>query len=154
FSRTSLDRLLHQFGMSSQGGGQITIAASAQADYPAVWACYRRSQSSLRSRYDKDLAEAIRSYIAASRSMMEELDQRITAQLTTGSKVILWGPGALASKLLLQTSLKGMQVTACVDSNRASHGKQFAGVRVTGPEEIGNSGASEPIVICSLLHDR
>ena len=111
---------------------QITVPASAEADYPALWGAYgtaAKTGDSVLQAYDGGLKASILRYIEASRNMMAELDQRLALQLADVPGVILWGTGQLAMKLLLNDERLSTSHCACVDGNAVNQGKQFAGAR-------------------------
>src|SRR5260370_374148 len=86
---------------------------------------------------------------------MERISQRLAGQLTNTRRVILWGAGQFAMKLLTLPCLARTEVRALVDNNPILRGKMMAGAPVIGPHELGSqeiAGTPEPIIIATLLH--
>ena len=81
---------------------------------------------------------------------MEAIDRQLTAQIAETPRVILWGAGQFAMKLLSLPCMARTQVRAVVDNNPVLRGKTLAGAAVVGAEEI--RGTREPIIVATLLH--
>jgi hypothetical protein len=86
---------------------------------------------------------------------MERINRDLAGQLADIPRVIVWGAGQFAMKLLGLPCLAQTQVRALVDNNPILRGKTMAGAPIIGPREIGPqeiAGTGEPIVIATLLH--
>jgi hypothetical protein len=86
---------------------------------------------------------------------MERINRDLASQLANTPRVILWGAGQLAMKLLALPCLAQTEVRALVDNNPILRGRTLAGAPIIGPEEMGPgkiAGTREPIIIATLLH--
>src|SRR5260370_17277976 len=86
---------------------------------------------------------------------MERINRDLPGQLTNTRRVILWGSGQFAMKLLALPCLARTEVRALVDNNPILRGKTIAGAPIIGPEKLGPqeiSGTGEPIIIATFLH--
>jgi hypothetical protein len=89
-------------------------------------------------------------YIRDSRALMGRLNAQIEAALPPSGRVILWGAGQLAMKLLEDTVLRDAELVACVDGNSIHHGRRLRGAPVLPPEQA--PSGDTPILITTLLH--
>jgi hypothetical protein len=99
---------------------------------------------------DQELPTTIAAYIRHSAEQMERINRDLVAQLANTARVMIWGAGQFAMKLLALPCLAQTQVSAVVDSNPVLRGKTLGGAPIIGPQEI--AGTHEPIIIATLLH--
>jgi SAM-dependent methyltransferase len=155
FSTTSLQNLLRVNGYEPILSGDKVIPASANKPYPAIY-CFGKLMSlqnhDLRINKDEDLRGKINKYIMLSRQILDDIEIRLSAVLSTSKRVIVWGTGQLAMKLLVETSLANADILAFVDSNPINQGKILRGIKVIAPEQAAQF--SEPILITSTLHQQ
>jgi SAM-dependent methyltransferase len=155
FSSTCLTNVFGLSGFERTHGAQKEIASSADSLTPAVFGVYQRTVGeNYKLVADASLRGAIQAYISGSRRLLEEINQHLRVALAGSGPVMVWGAGQLTMKLLCESVLSSRDVAAFVDSNPIHHGKVIQGVQVLSPEELRQSGRSEPIVIGSLLHGR
>jgi hypothetical protein len=81
------------------------------------------------------------------------LDQRLKKILADQPKVIVWGTGQLAMKLLADTCLGKASIVNFVDGNPINQGKIIIGKSVISPQVL-KSMEPYPIIITTLLHHR
>jgi 2-polyprenyl-3-methyl-5-hydroxy-6-metoxy-1,4-benzoquinol methylase len=153
FSPRALKNTARRFGLSPVVVEQKLLEISAHTYYPAVFGVFR-DLGVVANQYDvirdPDLPSAIGAYIQSSTVMLEQISGRLAAKLRGKSKVILWGAGQLAMKLLALPCLERMPIRAIVDNNPVLRGKTLRGSPIVAPSGIANT--SEPIIITTLLH--
>lgn len=153
FSPLTLENAGHRFGFEVVTVAQKVIQTAETTFYPAVFGMFRDIGRIRDERLtsDTELPSRIAAYIRHSAEEMERINQHLGSELAHIERVILWGAGQFAMKLLSFPCLAETQVTAVVDNNPILRGKSLAGAPIVGPHEIGET--SEPIVIATLLHD-
>jgi hypothetical protein len=150
FSPTSLANMLGSAGYAVVAGGRKVCAASADVEYPAVWAVAERTGGARPTVFDDELRPAIERYIAASRALVADVDARLRRQLGGRSDVVVWGTGQTVRQLLSATCLAESRVVAFIDGNAANQGKRLAGAPVLAPEAL--SGLPPyPLVVGSVV---
>ena len=158
FSARALGNAARRFGFQPVLVEQKVIQTAADTLYPAVFGLFRDGAGTADEHAvvcDQDLPSRIAAYIRHSAERMERIDQYLTSQLANTPRVILWGAGQLAMKLLGLPCLAQTEVRALVDNNPILRGRTLAGAPIIGPEEMGPgkiAGTREPIIIATLLH--
>ena len=133
------------------------IQTAGDTLYPAVFGLFRDCGGSPDERVvcDRELPSKIAVYIRHSAEQMERINHQLAGQLATTQRVILWGAGQFAMKLLALPCLAQIQVCSVVENNPILRGKTIAGAPIIGPRELGAqeiAGIREPIIIATLLH--
>ena len=152
FSLTSLQNYMKRSGFEPLESGRKVIPASANKPYPATYCFAVKQENSIDITQDAVLRPAIENYITRSRDILNNIEVRLNAALSTARRVIVWGTGQLAMKLLIETSLAQAEILAFVDSNPINQGKILRGTPVIAPEAIYRF--TEPILISSTLHQK
>ena len=158
FSARALENTVSRFGFQRVLVEQKVIQTAEDTLYPAVFGLFRDAGESAAERpavYDRELHSRIAAYIEHSAGQMEKIDRHLARQLANTQRVMVWGAGQFAMKLLALPCLARIEVRALVDNNPVLRGKTMAGAPIIGPNEIGPQellDASEPIVIATLLH--
>ncbi|MFZ3341169.1 MAG: methyltransferase domain-containing protein [Terriglobales bacterium] len=152
FSACALENAARRFGFQPMVVERKVIQTDADTIYPAVFGLFRECGQAADERVvcDQELPSRIDAYIRHSAELMEKINRHLTSQLTNIDRVIVWGAGQLAMKLLSLPCFARTQVRALVDNNPVLRGKTLAGAPVVSPKEI--AGTSEPIIIATLLH--
>ena len=152
FSPVSMANLLKQCGFIPSSQNRKTIFSAPNMPYPAlyVFAELPRSESAASIGKDAELEGALREYIIASRRYMERIDTQLREAISAHPKLIVWGTGQLAMKLLAETSLAGANVVAFTDSNPANQGKLLRGVPVVAPQSLREKDV--PILVASTIN--
>jgi FlaA1/EpsC-like NDP-sugar epimerase len=132
--------------------GAKIIESSPNMPYPAIYVFARQAERRALLEPDTLLRERIQNYITISCQQLDAIDKRVQEALAAHSRVIVWGTGQLALKLLAETSLGQADIVAFVDSNPINQGKTLRGVAIVAPESI--YGYPDPIVITSTLHQQ
>jgi SAM-dependent methyltransferase len=157
FSACALENTARRFGFQPITVDQKVIQTAEDTLYPAVFGLFRDSGGTADERVvcDQELPSKIAAYIRHSAEQMERINHHLAGQVANTQRVILWGAGQFAMKLLALPCLAQIQVRALVDNNPILRGKRLAGAPVIGPQELGPqeiAGTPEPIIIATLLH--
>jgi SAM-dependent methyltransferase len=151
FSLAGLENLMRATGFTVVSAGAKLIESSPNMPYPAIYVFARYTPEARESLVmDTPLRERIGNYIAISRRELDGMDARIRTALAAHSRVIVWGTGQLAMKLLAETSLGQANIAVFVDSNPINQGKTLCNVPIVAPEAV--RGLPDPIIITSTLH--
>jgi len=152
FSTTSLNNYLGVNGFNPLAWGEKVIPASTNKPYPAVYCFGQKSSEFIKIQKDQNLSSNIEFYIKRSRSILDNIDTTLKTALAKSNRIIVWGTGQLAMKLLIETSLAKAEIVAFVDSNPINQGKIIRGIKVLAPEGIRTF--TEPILVTSTLHQQ
>jgi len=158
FSARALENTVRRFGFQPVLVEQKVIQTAEDTHYPAVFGLFRDSGGTADEHVvvcDQELPRRIAAYIRHSAEQMERINRDLASQLANTPRVILWGAGQLAMKLLALPCLAQTEVRALVDNNPILRGRTLAGAPIIGPEEMGPgkiAGTREPIIIATLLH--
>jgi hypothetical protein len=152
FSRESLRNLMRQFGMTLFREEHIEVRGPSGLALPALLCVFERVEETIAGRWSIDPAfrESIQRYIDISRKMMESLNQQVLNALAASQKIIVWGTGQLAMKMLSDTALKDADIVAFVDANPIHSGRTIQGRPILLPQDLPHGEL--PILITSLLH--
>jgi SAM-dependent methyltransferase len=153
FSARALENTARRFGFQSILVEQKVIQTAEDTHYPAVFGLFRDNGGTADEHVvvcDQELPSRISAYIRHSAEQMDQINHHLAGQLANTPRVILWGAGQFAMKLLALPCLARTQVRALVDNNPILRGKTLAGAPIVAPQEI--AGTGEPIVIATLLH--
>jgi SAM-dependent methyltransferase len=157
FSARALENTARRFGFQPVIVDQKVIQTAEDTLYAAVFGLFRDNGGTVDERVvcDQELPSKIAAYIRHSAEQMERINHHLAGQLANTRRVILWGAGQFAMKLLTLPCLARTEVRALVDNNPILRGKTMAGAPVIGPHELGSqeiAGTPEPIIIATLLH--
>lgn len=134
FSDISLDNLLQQAGFT-----RIAIASQHNDFYhnDYLLALYQKIKfKTTEVLFDSKSSHSISAYIDLSKQQLKPLAERIERLVATQAPVIIWGAGALTSRLLCDTRLGEANIHSIVDKNRNLHGKNLNGICIRAPESI------------------
>jgi SAM-dependent methyltransferase len=157
FSARALENTARRFGFQPTIVEQKVIQTAEDTLYPAVFGLFRDCGGSADERVvcDQELPSKIAAYIRHSAEQMERINHHLASQLANTQRVIIWGAGQFAMKLLALPCLARTEIRALVDNNPILRGKTLAGAPVVGPQELSAqeiAGTREPIIIATLLH--
>jgi SAM-dependent methyltransferase len=154
FSGRALENTARRFGFQPITVEQKVLQTAKDTFYPAVFGLFRDDGGAIADEHqvvcDHELPTRIAAYIQHSTGQMERINRHLATQLANTQRVILWGAGQLAMKLLALPCLAQTQIRAVVDNNPILRGKTLAGAPIVGPQEI--AGTEDPIVVATLLH--
>ena len=152
FSAQTLSNTARRFGFQPIVTEQKVFQTSKEIYYPAVFGVFRDSSAEDGRPViaDRELPARIDAYIRRSAEQMSSINQKLATQLAHHKRIIVWGAGQLAMKLLTLPCLADIKVSAFVDNNPILRGKRLAGAPIVSPKEI--AGACQPILIATLLH--
>jgi SAM-dependent methyltransferase len=155
FSQLGLANLMQAAGFVAGERGEKMIESSPDMPYPVLYGLWLKSnRPSPEDHFVRDvrLVEDIERYISRSRHVMEGIEAKLQQTLAGSPRVIVWGTGQLALKLLAETSLAKAQIGAFVDGNPIHQGKVLRGVPILAPEQVRN--LPYPIVVATILHQQ
>ena len=156
FSHISLENLIQLSGFLLKQQETKLIESAPNMLYPALWTIWCKAinhpSSSFTPKKDNLLAESIKRYILKSNKLMCDIDSKLNSVLAKYPKVLVWGTGQLAMKLLAETSLGNAKIAAFVDNNPINQGKVLCKTRILAPNQI--KAMPFPIIIASILHGR
>jgi 2-polyprenyl-3-methyl-5-hydroxy-6-metoxy-1,4-benzoquinol methylase len=153
FSARALENTARRFGFQPIMVEQKVIQTTEATLYPAVFGLFRDNNEAADERLvvcDQELPSRIAAYIQHSAEHMEMINDHLAGKLADAQRVIVWGAGQFAMKLLALPCLAQTEVRALVDNNPILRGKTLAGAPIVGPKRI--AGTREPIIIATLLH--
>lgn len=87
-------------------------------------------------------------YLARSAERLARLSEAVDALVASGEELVVWGAGALAARLLVDTRLASARIAAFVDSDTSLHGRTLAGRPVVAPASL--RGASGTVLVASV----
>jgi SAM-dependent methyltransferase len=157
FSARALENTARRFGFQPTVVEQKVIQTAEDTLYPAVFGLFRDAGGTADERVvcDQDLPSRLAAYVRHSAEQMETINRHLAGQLGNTQRVIIWGAGQFAMKLLALPCLARTEVRALVDNNPVLRGKTIAGAPIIGPQELGAqeiAGSGDPIIIATLLH--
>ncbi|MFZ0799932.1 MAG: class I SAM-dependent methyltransferase [Terriglobales bacterium] len=153
FSARALENTARRYAFQPVVVEQKVIQTAENTIYPAVFGVFRDNGETADERMvvcDQELPSRIADYIRHSTEHMGRINEHLAGQLASTQRVIVWGAGQFAMKLLSLSCLAQTQVGALVDNNPILRGKMLAGAPIVGPREIADT--REPIIIATLLH--
>ncbi len=151
FSSTSLINALEMAGFETLHTGQKVVEVNATMGHPAVFGFWRKTTTKAEvPRRDPVMVEQMAAYVARSKSDLDAMDARLRTALSKHPRVVVWGTGQLAIKLLIETCLGDADIVAFVDGNPINQGKILRGVEIVAPADLHDR--PEPIVITTTLH--
>jgi Methyltransferase domain len=153
FSARALENTAQHFGFRSVLVEQKVIQTAADTLYPAAFGVFCEGGGSSEERpilCDRELPSKIAAYIERSDEQMEQINRHLRSELANDQRIILWGAGQLAMKLLTLPALAWIEVRAVADNNPVLRGKRLGGAPIVSPQDIAET--NEPIIIATLLH--
>jgi hypothetical protein len=157
FSARAIENTARRFGFQPIVVEQKVIQTAEDTLYPAVFGLFRDCGGTADERVvcDQELPSKIAAYIRHSAEKMARINHHLADQLANTPRVIIWGAGQFAMKLLALPCLAQTEVRALVDNNPILRAKTIAGAPIIGPQELGPqeiAGTCEPIIIATMLH--
>lgn len=151
FSTDALDRLMAQFELGRCHSESVIVHGVSGFEFAELEAAYEMGPGARgRGPGASELRAGIVRYIARSGELMGSLNRQIEKALGQSPKLIVWGTGQLAMKLLRETALSGARIVAFVDSNSVHRGRRIRGIPVLMPEDVNDP--TVPVLIATLLH--
>lgn len=153
FSVESLCNLMQHFGFALFREEHNEIIGPSGLRQPGLLTVFERVQETpIRGPWAVNAAfrESMRRYVDGSRQMMERLNRQVLELLSRSRKLIVWGTGQLAMKMLSDTALKEAEIVAFVDGNPIYSGRTIGGRPIYLPRNLPEG--NWPIVVTSLLH--
>lgn len=136
FSANSLDNLLRACGFE-----KVTVVSQHNDFYDNSYllALYRRvAEPSTAIVSDSEAASSLRAYVDLSRQGLQPVEAVATQLVASQEPLLLWGAGALTSRLLCDTCLGQANIRGVIDRNKGLQGKTLLNTLITPPDSIGN----------------
>ena len=136
FSAPSLDNLLHACGFE-----KVAVLSQHNDFYDNSYllALYRRvAQPSSTIVRDSEAALSLRAYVDLSRQGLQPVGAVAKQLVASQEPLLIWGAGALTSRLLCDTCLGQANICGVIDRNRGLQGKELLNTLITAPDSIGN----------------
>jgi SAM-dependent methyltransferase len=152
FTLTDLDNLTGQSGFSKEKSGRKIIEIADGLLYPVIFGFYKKG-GAVKPVERKHLEKNMISYVDSSAVLLERINEKI---LSIGARpVIVWGCGALTSKLLRCSSLKDKNILLLIDGNPILVGRKLAGKPICAPSALTLSrlAGDELIIIASTIQE-
>ena len=159
FSARALENTARRFGFQPVLVEQKVIETAADTLYPAVFGLFQdqggtTTQGERSVVCDLELPSKIAAYISQSAAQMDKINEDLASQLANrvpgNQRMLLWGAGQFAMKLLALPAFAHTPVCAVIDNNPVLRGKTLAGAPIVGPLDMVSS--AEPIIVATLLH--
>lgn len=152
FSRKCLANAMGLSGFLTVESGEKLLSITPEFLYPTLFGFWQKKGDSKKVALEPDMHLITRmgEYIQRSQLLMDEFRSSLLALLPRRRRVIVWGTGQLAMKLLAETSLGDVDIAAFIDSNAINHGRTLRGVEILAPQKL--VGRTEPILIATVLH--
>jgi len=134
FSATSLDNLLRANGLEP-----VAVASHYNDFYGNHYllALYRKTcKAPAHLRIDEDAAPSLRAYTDLSRDTLRPVEELAVQLVESQEPLLIWGAGALTSRLLCDTRLGDANLRGIVDRNQALHGRPLRGVPISAPDTV------------------
>lgn len=152
FSQTTLRTLLEREGFAVVECGQKELESAPGMPYPAIYGICREAMGLI---YEVSKDEAVEglmaAYIQASTRIMRAMDQAIREALDASPRLIVWGTGQLAMKLMAETALSHADIVSFIDGNPVNQSRRIRGISVIHPEALDDR--TTPILISSTIHE-
>ena len=142
FTLSSLHNLLAANGYHRRLSGKDEILSAPGKKYPIAFAFYEKSGISDPMEKDVNALYSIRSYIAGSQALLDQMEMKLSK--LSAKEIIVWGVGQLAMKLLAETSLGSKNIVAFVDNNPVNWDKKIKDVPVISPLVLKGAKTSLP----------
>jgi SAM-dependent methyltransferase len=129
--------------------GKKLIQASAKTRYPAIYALYEKTGTKVSQiNYAKPRVNEYIRLSAADTKARAAIDELLKKK----KKIIIWGAGNYAMRLLRNSGLAKCGITAYIDNDPKKQGQKINGKLVLPPEKIRDISADTVIVICSAIY--
>ena len=150
FTVTSLKNFMQGQGYACLASGQQSHVETAGSESPVAYGLFTRSADTGEMVTDVTARQLLERYVAASQAMMDDLERQLAEAFKAHPKLILWGTGQLALKMLALPPVKAEQIVALVDSNPINQGQVLLGQTIKAPKDITDLHA--PILLMTTLH--
>ncbi|MCL4529159.1 MAG: class I SAM-dependent methyltransferase [Chloroflexi bacterium] len=151
FSLKCLTNLMGEYDFALINGGSKTLAIGSELFYPAIYGFWKQNGANeYNLTKDENLRNEVEKYIQRSAEILKRIDIHLQKALARSPKIIVWGTGQLAMKLLIETSLAHANILAFIDNNPINRGRTLKHIPVIGPDQLQDSVT--PIVITTMLH--
>lgn len=136
FGAASLDNLLRASGFE-----KVAVTSQHNNFYGNHYllALYRRTSArSTKPTIDTAAAPSLRTYAHLSRQTLQPVEAQAAQLEQSQEPLLIWGAGALTSRLLCDTRLGRTNIRAIIDRNADLQGKKLLDIPITAPESVMN----------------
>ena len=151
FTATSLDNLLRQSGFEA-----VKVESRFNDFYGNnyLYALYRKKSAdsaTVAVEFDRVAAASLRAYVELSRQRLKPITDMVEELVRTGEPLIVWGAGALTTRLFCDTRLGDANIRVIVDRNKALHGRKLLNFPIAAPDAI-ESHRNATVLIASTTY--
>jgi SAM-dependent methyltransferase len=147
FSRGSMKNLMERSGFSIH---ELQTVDAGFYDTHCLVGFFRKANVAEPRVRDHAGPDRIRMYISASRRKMDCISKIIRELVESREDLIVWGCGALTSRLLAVTDLGKANLVAFVDGNRNLQGRRLCGIEIVPPDYM--AGKDSTVLIASVVY--
>lgn len=150
FTPATLANLLERHGFSSLA---ITSRANDFYHNSYLYGLFRAGSSKPAAlTHDGHGERSLITYIARSNVLLAKLSDRLEALVARRTPTIVWGAGALATRLCATTPIDRLHLLGMVDNNRQLHGKPILGVSIQPPEWLLTQDRTATVLVLSTTY--
>jgi|SRR6516164_9424625 len=124
-----------------------TLRPLHEVTCPCVYGVFENSIKRVPIHFDNETEVALEAYIKGCSAEDTRIRAVIEQSLRPGERMIVWGVGTLALRLIATGGLDPANISLFVDSNPKYQQQQLRGIPIVSPANI--SGRPEPILISS-----
>lgn len=131
--------------------GTSDLKLSSDKLYPVCWAWLSHENSGVPRHHpdNNKLGDSIQSYVAtcdrcSSYAILEELAAK-------GTRIIVWGAGSFAQRILCTESAKRCNIIGIVDTDRNKQGLSFASHRIQSPENLRDVDGEFVVLVAAAI---
>ncbi len=137
FSHSTLASLMHVAGFEEVDHIIHENSPSIAPHYPTLGTLWRKSNTEypLINHYNRNVSCLLR-YKKTVDKLKESISREISIAIKPGSRVAIWGAGAMTSQLLTFTSLSNSNVKVVFDSNSKKDGLSILNIPIKKPSNV------------------
>jgi SAM-dependent methyltransferase len=152
FDACALKNLLCQWGVELvfEEEKQVPVSSSGLL-YPAVYTIYRKGAQAIREStvvYSRKVRDVVVEYVR--KSLIEPEYPELAELARTKEKVVVWGAGNFAFRLLSSGPLGACNIQYFVDRDPKKQGQYIRGIDVKAPAKL--QDFQGPIIVAAALH--
>ncbi|MBX3165020.1 MAG: class I SAM-dependent methyltransferase [Bacteroidetes bacterium] len=137
FGPGSLDNLMKKNKFSKVDISQVPLNVNHNTVTPAILSVFRKELAAdTNFVMDKESPKNIAAYVEMCHAKEKEINAIIEKIGGENESIIVWGTGAQTLRLLVNSKLRDVKISAFVDSNPKYQGKSLNGVNVISPESL------------------
>jgi len=142
FSPASLRNLLARRGFDCVFARRVNRHLGPHSIEPAVAALFSPTGKGASAQRDLETEPGLLKYLASSRCLEEEIQQKIARLAESQVPLAVWGAGTHTLRLLETSKLASARIVAFIDSNPRYQGKQLRGIPILTPPQFQSADAT------------